>query len=100
MQTRDAVQSMLEVFVGQGRPSVKKELLTRLKHIRQKFQESPYFQTHEVRNAFVFVDILEDTKKKNKEKQKKYVGHNSNILSFVLSDVCERLSVPFIGGRQ
>jgi hypothetical protein len=48
VQTREAVQSMLEVFVGRGRPSVKKELITRLKHIRQKFQESSYFQTHEV----------------------------------------------------
>ena len=48
VQTREAVQSMLEVFVGRGRPNVKKELITRLKYIRQKFQESSYFQTHEV----------------------------------------------------
>ncbi|KAI9561627.1 hypothetical protein GHT06_012587 [Daphnia sinensis] len=55
VQTREAVQSMLEVFVGQGRPSVKKELLTRLKHIRQKFQESPYFQTHEVVGSSILI---------------------------------------------
>ena len=48
VQTHEAVQSMLQVFVGRERPNVKKELITRLKYIRQKFQESPYFQTHEV----------------------------------------------------
>ncbi|XP_046442456.1 inositol-trisphosphate 3-kinase homolog isoform X5 [Daphnia pulex] len=55
VQTREAVQSMLEVFVGRGRPSVKKELITRLKHIRQKFQESSYFQTHEVVGSSILI---------------------------------------------
>lgn len=64
VQTREAVQSMLEVFVGRGRPSVKKELITRLKHIRQKFQESSYFQTHEV-NAVPNMPCCSNMAKKN-----------------------------------
>nr|CAH0098023.1 unnamed protein product [Daphnia galeata] len=55
VQTREAVQSMLEVFVGRGRPNVKKELITRLKYIRQKFQESSYFQTHEVVGSSILI---------------------------------------------
>lgn len=51
VQTREAVQSMLEVFLGRG-PHVRKQLIARLKHIRQKFQDSPYFQTHEVLKIF------------------------------------------------
>ena len=37
-----------QMFLGRS-SNVRKELLSRLKHIRRKFQDSPYFQTPEVR---------------------------------------------------
>ncbi|XP_057377176.1 inositol-trisphosphate 3-kinase homolog isoform X2 [Daphnia carinata] len=54
VQTREAVQSMLKVFLGRG-PHVRNQILSRLKHIRQKFQESPYFQTHEVVGSSILI---------------------------------------------
>ena len=46
IQTREAVQSTLALFLNRC-PNVKRDLLTRLKYICEKFQDSSYFQTHE-----------------------------------------------------
>jgi len=46
IQTREAVQSTLALFLNRC-PNVKRDLLSRLKYIREKFQDSSYFQTHE-----------------------------------------------------
>lgn len=120
VQTREAVQSMLEVFVGRGRPNVKKELITRLKYIRQKFQESSYFQTHEVNiivslmlclGFFLCVFFFQywptcQKERKKEPKQTLVAGHNSKTFSLsffsLLSseNVCVAMAVPFIGCRQ
>lgn len=47
VQTLEAVQSTLQVFLNRY-PCVQKDLLARLKYIREQFTVSPYFQTHEV----------------------------------------------------
>ena len=47
VRTREAVCSTLELFLNSC-SNVRTDLLTRLKYIRDKFQQSPYFQTHEV----------------------------------------------------
>lgn len=54
IQTKEAVLSMLDVFLNRC-PNVQKELLTRLKHIRQQFENSPYFQTHEVIGSSILI---------------------------------------------
>ena len=47
IRTREAVRSTLGLFLN-SYSNVRTDLLTRLKYIREKFNQSPYFQTHEV----------------------------------------------------
>jgi len=54
IQTREAVQSTLALFLNRC-PNVKRDLLTRLKYICEKFQDSSYFQTHEVVGSSILI---------------------------------------------
>jgi len=54
IKTREAVQSTLAIFLNRC-PNVKRDLLSRLKYIREKFQDSSFFQTHEVVGSSILI---------------------------------------------
>lgn len=54
IRTREAVRSTLGLFLN-SYSNVRTDLLTRLKYIREKFNQSPYFQTHEVVGSSILI---------------------------------------------
>ena len=60
VKSRDEVMVTMALFLG-GQEDTRQRLLTRLKEIRDKFEQSSYFQTHEVVGSSIFI-IYDDTK--------------------------------------
>jgi 1D-myo-inositol-triphosphate 3-kinase len=60
VKSRDEVMVTMALFLG-GREDTRQRLLVRLKEIREKFERSSYFQTHEVVGSSIFI-IFDDTK--------------------------------------
>lgn len=60
VKSREEVMVTMALFLG-GREDTRQRLLVRLKEIREKFEQSLYFQTHEVVGSSIFI-IYDDTK--------------------------------------
>ena len=60
VKSRDEVMVTMALFLG-GREDTRQRLLVRLKEIREKFEQSSYFQTHEIVGSSIFI-IYDDTK--------------------------------------
>lgn len=60
VKSRDEVMVTMALFLG-GQEDTRQRLLARLKEIREKFEQSSYFQTHEVVGSSIFI-IYDDTK--------------------------------------
>lgn len=60
VKSREEVMVTMALFLG-GREDTRQRLLARLKEIREKFEQSLYFQTHEVVGSSIFI-IYDDTK--------------------------------------
>lgn len=60
MKSREEVIVTMALFLG-GREDTRQRLLARLKEIREKFEQSSYFQRHEVVGSSIFM-IYDDTK--------------------------------------
>ncbi|XP_076056473.1 inositol-trisphosphate 3-kinase-like protein isoform X2 [Oratosquilla oratoria] len=60
VQCRDDVVHTMTGFVG-GRESTKKQILSRLRHIRNRFESSDFFQCHEVIGSSILI-IHDDEK--------------------------------------
>lgn len=60
MKSREEVMVTMALFLG-GREDTRQRLLARLKEIREKFEQSPYFQRHEVVGSSIFM-IYDDIK--------------------------------------
>lgn len=60
VKSREEVMVTMALFLG-GREDTRQRLLARLKEIRVKFEQSSYFQRHEVVGSSIFM-IYDDTK--------------------------------------
>lgn len=60
VKSREEVMVTMALFLG-GREDTRQRLLARLKEIREKFEQSLYFQRHEVVGSSIFM-IYDDTK--------------------------------------
>lgn len=60
VKSREEVLQTMDTFIG-GRYHVKERLIKRLSEIRQRIEQSEYFQTHEVIGSSVFM-IYDDVK--------------------------------------
>jgi 1D-myo-inositol-triphosphate 3-kinase len=60
VKSREEVMVTMALFLG-GREDTRQRLLARLKEIREKFEQSSYFQSHEVVGSSIFM-IYDDTK--------------------------------------
>lgn len=60
VKSREEVMVTMALFLG-GREDTRQRLLARLKEIREKFEQSSYFQRHEIVGSSIFM-IYDDTK--------------------------------------
>ncbi|PSN50916.1 hypothetical protein C0J52_05368 [Blattella germanica] len=60
VKSREEVMTTMALFLG-GREDTRQRLIARLKEIRDKFEQSVYFQRHEVVGSSIFM-IYDDTK--------------------------------------
>ena len=60
VKSREEVMTTMALFLG-GREDTRQRLVARLREIREKFEQSEYFQRHEVVGSSIFM-IYDDTK--------------------------------------